>query len=151
MRFNVRWVLMVVYFSYMQVSRYHKFLRVSLLLTAVTLLFDGGFVFPITEQLSDNTLSYLAGARASVLATVPENEINTLTAQISERQRELDLREAALREREIATRNFGGESPVDYSTYILSTILFILTVLIVLNYAMDWTRVRKSTYEESMG
>jgi hypothetical protein len=134
----------------MQASRYHKSLRVSLLVTAVTLLFDGGFVFPITEQLSDNTLSYLAGARASVLATVPENEINVLTAQISERQRELDAREAALREREIATRDFGGSS-TDYSSYILSTILFILTVLVVLNYVMDWARVRKFTYEESMG
>lgn len=135
----------------MKDSRYHKFLRVSLLVTAVTLLFDGGFVFPITEKLSDNALSYLASTRTSVLATVPENELNAITAQLTARQRELDAREAALREREIATRDFGG-SETDYSTYILSAILFLLTVLVVLNYAMDWARVRKfAYYEESMG
>lgn len=132
----------------MQETRYHKFLRVSLLVTAFTLLFDGGFVFPVTEKLSDNTLLYLASARTSVFATVPENELNALTAQIAEKQRELDAREVALREREIATREFGGSGSSDYSTYILSTILFILTVLIVLNYAMDWARVRKLTYGE---
>ena len=133
------------------VSRYHSFLRVSLLVTAIVLLFDGGFVVPITKQLSDNTLLYLGAAQTSISASVPENEINTLTAQIRERQDELDAREAALRSREIEARDFGSGSDIDYSTYILSIILFILTVLIVLNYAMDWARVRRFTYEKSMG
>lgn len=136
----------------MNETRYHKFLRVSLLITALALLFDGGFVVPLTKQISDNTLSYLASARTSVLATVPENELNAITTALSARERELDAREASLREREIATRDFGAGTP-DYSTYILATILFILTVLIVLNYAMDWVRMRRINYryEESMG
>ncbi len=135
----------------MQGSRYHKILRTSLLVTALMLLFDGGFVHPVTKQLSDNTLLYLASTRTSVLATVPENELNAITTALSARERELDQREAALREREIATRDFGAGEP-DYSTYILAAILFILTVLIVLNYAMDWTRMRKLyRYETSMG
>lgn len=135
----------------MQVSRYHRFLRVSVLVALFALVFDGGFIFPVTKQLSQNTYMYLGSVGSSMSAVVPPNEINTLTAQITEQQRNLDAREAALREREISARSYdtGG---TDYSTYIISIILFILTVLMVLNYAMDWARIRKiNTYEKSMG
>ncbi len=82
-----------------------------------------------------------------MFASVPENEINSLSAQISAKQRELDAREAALSEREIAARDYGAsDSANNYSTYIISVILFILTVLLVLNYAMDWVRVRQLRY-----
>lgn len=131
----------------MEVSRYHRFLRISLLVTACVLVFDSGILFPVTKQLADNTYLYLGSAGTGVFASVPQNEINTLTAQISERERELDAREAQLREREIATRDFETGSEPDYSTYIISFILFILSVLIVLNYAMDWTRVKNRHYE----
>ncbi len=129
----------------MQSSRYHSFLRISLLVTAFLLVFNGGFLFPITKQLSVETRLYLSSVGAGMFASVPPNEINTLTAQIAEQQRTLDAREAALREREIATRDYDTSSP-DYSTYILSIILFILTLLIVFNYVMDWNRVRSYKY-----
>ena len=133
----------------MQVSRYHSFLRVSLLVLAFILVFDSGIVSPVTKQLSSGTMQYLASVGSGVFASVPQNEINSLTAQISERERELDAREAQLNEREIATRNFGSEE-TDYSTYIISIILFIITVLLVLNYVMDWNRARKfNSYEKS--
>lgn len=135
----------------MQVSRYHRFLRVSLLVTAFVLVFDSGFVTPVSKQLSDHTIVYLASVGAGVFASVPPNEINSLSAQLSEQQRNLDAREAALREREIAARAFGSDSNTDYSTYILSAILFLLTVLIVLNYVFDYIRLRKNTYAPSMG
>jgi hypothetical protein len=124
-------------------NRYQSLLRVSMLVTAMVLLFDSGFVFPITKELSDTTISYLASVGSSVTATIPPNGINELTAEIADRNRELDLREAALNEREIAARDFGVVGESDYSTYILSAILFILTVLLVLNYAMDWARARE--------
>jgi hypothetical protein len=129
---------------------YHSILRVLLLVTAIVYVFDGGFFLPITKQLSDNTIRYLAGASSGVFASVPPNELNTLTAQLTERERQLDARESALKEREITARSYGEEAP-DYSTFILSVILFILTVLIVLNYAMDWARIRSYRYEKSMG
>lgn len=135
---------------YMHTSRYHSLLRISLLVTAFLLLFDGGFVTPLTKVLSDNTMRYVAEVGVTMFASVEPNELNTLTAQITARQRELDAREAALREREIEARDFGSGAN-DYSTYILSAILFVLTVLIVLNYAMDWARVRKINYERAMG
>jgi hypothetical protein len=135
----------------MHTNRYQSFLRVSLLVTATVLVFDGGFLSPITKQLSDNTIAYLGAVGSSVFASVPQNEINTLSSQLSEQQRLLDAREAQLREREIATRTYETGGKTDYSTYILSAILFILTVLIVMNYAMDWARVRRFTYEKQVG
>lgn len=132
----------------MQVNRYRSFLRVSMLVMTMVLVFDGGFLFPITKQLSDNTILYLAsvGAGVGATATVPVNEINTLSAQLREQKDALDAREAALHEREIATRDFGTPGETDYSTYIISAILFLLTVLLILNYAMDWARVRPLRY-----
>ena len=120
-------------------------LRISALVTAVVLIFDSGLLFPVTKQFSNETMGYLASVGSSMYASVAPNEINTLTAQIAEQQRNLDAREAALKEREINARDFGTESS-DYSTYILSVILFILTVLIILNYVMDWVRVRSYRY-----
>jgi len=135
----------------MHVNRYQSFLRVSLLTTALILLFDSGLILPVTKQLSNETIDHLASAGSSVFAQVPPNEINQFSAQLSEQQRILDAREAALREREIAARGYGNTGTSDYSTYIISTILFILTVLLVLNYAMDWNRTQPSRYEKSMG
>lgn len=133
----------------MYVSRYHKFLRISLLVTAFVLVFDSGLLFNVTKNISDDTISYVGSVGSSVFASVPPNEINTLTAQISEQQRILDAREAALNEREIAGRTFTTNPETDYSTYIISTILFIIIVLLVLNYALDLARVRNMTYERA--
>jgi hypothetical protein len=119
---------------------YHRSLRVSLVVVAFVLLFDGGFVSPVTKVFSENTYMYLANA-VGVFAGVQPNELNILTTQITERTQELDARERALKEREIAARDF-GTTESDYSVYILSLILFILTILIITNYFLDWRRSR---------
>ncbi len=119
-------------------SIYNRVLRVSLLVTAFVLVFDSGFVFPLTKSLSDNTMLYLANS-AGVFAQIEPNELNVITAELTAREKELDEREASLRT--IEGRNFNSGT-TDYSTYILSVILFILTLLIVLNYVLDWRRVR---------
>ena len=125
-------------------------LRVSALVFAIVLLFDGGFVYPVTKQLSDSTINYLASVGSSVSAEVPPTELNSITAELTARERELAAREAALSVREIETRDFSATNETDYSTYILSLILFILTVLIVFNYVMDWVRVKKVRYEKQV-
>ena len=123
----------------MKVARYHSSLRVSLVVVALALVFDGGFLIPLSKELSDNTIDYLANS-VGIYAQVSPNEINEITAELSARER-------ALEEREIAAREFNTKEENDYSVYILSTILFILTVLIILNYAMDWIRVRSLAHE----
>ena len=124
------------------VGMYHVLLRVSALTLALMLLFDSGILSPVTRTLSQDTQKYLANV-VSVGAAVEPTALNTRTAEISAWERELDAREAALSERELAIGLSAGESGADSrSTYILSIILFILTVLIVLNYTLDFARVR---------
>ncbi len=132
----------------MQVDRYRSFLRISALVAAIVLVFDSGVAFPITKKLSDDTIVYLAnvGAGVGATATVPVNEYNELSAQIAKEQQRLSALDEELRAREIAARSYEDESHTDYSTYIMSVILFILTVLLILNYAMDWARVRQMRY-----
>ncbi len=135
----------------MKVSVYHRFLRVSLLVMTAVLIFDSGVLFPATKQLSDNTILYLASVGSSVGASVAPNEINSLSAHIAEQQKVLDEREADLNKREIKARAFGGESATDYSLYIISAILFFIIVLLMINYALDFRRVRRYQYESKMG
>lgn len=130
----------------MEVNRYHKFLRSSLVVVATMLVFDSGIISPVSKQLSNNTITYLASVGSGMNASVPPNELNTLSAQLRTQQEELNAREVALNEREIASRNFGNTNETDYSTYILSIILFILTALILLNYIMDFNRIRNARY-----
>jgi len=113
-------------------------------------VFDSGILSPLTAKLSDNTYSYLGSVGTGVFAGVPENEINQLTAQISERERTLDAREAALREREIKASPYDASTSTDYSTYIISVILFIIIVLLLLNYIMDFNRIKKMSYEKQV-
>jgi hypothetical protein len=127
----------------MKDSHYHRFLRISLVVCAVILLFDSGLVDESTRQLSNGTQSYLV-ATVGVGAAVEPTELNTLTAELTSRQRELDAREAVLREREIeVSLNNGGTLSSDYSTYVLASILFILLLLILLNYILDYLRIRE--------
>ncbi len=134
----------------MHLSRYHSVVKISALVVAIVLLFDGGFVSPITKQLSDQTIIYLATVGSSVTAQVAPTEINTITAELTARERELNAREAELLSREIASRDFGTAQSTDYSIYVLSLILFVLATLIVLNYAMDWVRVKNIRYEKKV-
>lgn len=132
-------------------SRIRSVLRVGMVVAAFILVFDGGFLSPITEQLSNTTYTYLAAAGASISASVPENEFNTLTADIAAEQLRLAAREQALNEREIAARAYESERDTDYSTYVLSLLLFIIVVLLLLNYVMDWQRARIYQYQGQDG
>jgi len=114
---------------------YHKLLRITALTLAFVLLFVSGVFTPITKELSRNAGSYVAagiGMNASVLPT----ETNTLTAQLQERERALKQREI-----DVSLRESGGNT--DMATYILSMLLFILLVLIILNYVLDFVRARQ--------
>ncbi len=127
----------------MEHTLYHSFLRVSAVVCAITLLFDGGFIFEDTARLSQNTQHYLANA-VSVSVGIAPTELNTLTAELTEQKRALDAREQAIVEREIELqKNPSIASQSDASTFILSIVLFVLLALIILNYGLDYARVRK--------
>ena len=132
----------MLYFSSMKNSMYHVLLRVSALTMSLVLLFVSGIVSPVTKQLSENTGQYLANV-IGVGASVAPNEYNVITARLTEQEQALKAREAALFEREIAVNlNTETTSGSDRTTFLLSGILFILLVLIVLNYVLDYIRKR---------
>lgn len=124
---------------------YHSFLRIAICVLAIALVFDSGLLFKSTALISDQTQNYLATAVGVKVAVAP-NEINQLTGRITE------LETALAKERLISVKvgNNSAAAP-DYSTLILSTLLFIMLVLIVLNYALDYLRARpnKNNYDKN--
>jgi len=124
-------------------SNYHRILRVSALVCAITLVFESGILSESTALLSQNTHLYLANA-VGMSAGVAPTELNQYTAQLTQKERELEAREAALNEREIAVNlSTGSGSTNDTATYMLASILFILLLLILLNYALDYLRQKE--------
>lgn len=121
-------------------TMYHRLLRMSSLALALLLLFDSGLLSPVTRELSQNTQHYLAQS-IGMYASVEPTEINQLTARLTERDRDLDAREAALKDRELSI-GLMDSNPSSQSTFILSVLLFLLLVLIVLNYIFDFLRSR---------
>ncbi len=128
--------------KFVQFSNYHRILRVSLVVCALMLVFDSGLISDSTARLSNGTQNYLANA-VGMTASVAPTELNQFTAQLTEREQELSSREAALREREIAVGLNEGGHANDYSTYLLASILFILLVLVILNYVLDYLRSKE--------
>ncbi len=124
-------------------SLYHRILRVSALVCALVLLFESGLVSPVTRQLSVDTHQYLANA-VGVGAAVEPTELNSLTSELTKQKLALEEREQAIKEREIEIGLSEGQSPNETSTYVLSGVLFILLVLIILNYALDYLRARQT-------
>lgn len=125
---------------------YHSFLRVAVCVMAFALVFDSGLLFKSTSIISNTAQQHLASV-VGVSVGVAPNEVNQLTARITELETELQAKERLIAVN-VRDNSAGG---IDKSTFLLSIILFILLVLIVLNYALDFARTRriKPNYEES--
>lgn len=122
---------------------YHRFLRVAALVVALVLAFESGVIVPETGALSEGARHYVASV-VGVYAGVEATEMSLMTLEFTKRAQELDAREAALNEREIAARSFGDGTPsLSLTDYVLSGVLFLLVVLIGLNYALDFIRARR--------
>lgn len=131
----------------MRNSNYHRILRVSALVVALVLVFESGLISKSTAGISSNTYIYVASV-IGMSASVQPTELNKLTADLTAREKNLSDREAALREREIAVSINGGTASNNNATYILASILFILLVLIVLNYVLDYLRTREERFAQ---
>jgi hypothetical protein len=123
-------------------TTYHRVLRVASVVCAIALLFESGIISPITRQLSVDTHQYLANA-VGVGASVDPTELNTLTAELTKQRLALKDREQNIAEREIEIGLSAGERVNETSTYVLSGLLFILLVLIILNYTLDYLRAKE--------
>lgn len=126
---------------------YHSMLRIAVCVIALALVFDSGLIVAATANISNNTQLYLANA-VGVNASVAPTEVNQLTARITELEGELQSRE---REIAVNLNKNNNAGAFDKSTFVLSIILFILLVLIVLNFTLDYLRMRNPDrlYKES--
>lgn len=123
-------------------STYHKILRVSSVVCALILIFDSGLIHKSTSLISENAQEYVS-ASVGMSASVQPTELNQLTAALTAKEQELAAREAALNEREIGVNISSPSTDSDASTYIIASILFVLLVLILLNYALDYLRMKE--------
>jgi hypothetical protein len=71
----------------MEQTIYHRFLRVAAVVCALVLVFDSGIISESTARLANGTQAYIATA-VGVGASVSPTELNTLTAELTSRQRE---------------------------------------------------------------
>lgn len=137
----------------LEFSFYHKILRISSVVLAVALLFQGGLVSNTTALMTLSTQSYLANS-VGVFVGVEPTELNTITSGLTQQQLALDARERTLTEREIAVGIEKGGGTKDMTTFVMGLLLFIVLLLLVLNYALDYLRyhdsLRAQTKQESM-
>lgn len=125
---------------------YRSLLRVSLVVTALLLVFQAGIVDERTSVLFSQTTSQLASA-VGASASVKPNELNQITAVLTEQQNMLAQREQQIEQREIDLGlNTGQPTANQTTTYVLASILFVQLVLIVLNYGLDYLRARDQRY-----
>jgi hypothetical protein len=86
-----------------------------------------------------------------VTVGVAPTELNTITADLTKRETALAAREQAVKDREISV-GLNGESSDGMSqtttTFLLATVLFILLVLVILNYILDFIRARRTRFPE---
>jgi hypothetical protein len=92
--------------------------------------------YPQAVFIGGNAISSVT-AQVGVGAGVASNEFTEIVAQIGEKERELEVREAAIAEAEARAQNGGGSPPFTIEWYV-TFIAFILLILVLLNFYLDY-------------
>lgn len=128
---------------------YRSLLRVSLIITAVVLVFQAGIVDDRTAALFSQTTSELS-ATVGMSVSVAPNEYNQITAELTKQQNLLSQREQEITQREMDLGLNSGEPTANQTTtYVLASILFVQLLLIILNYGLDYLRAKEQKYSPS--
>ena len=119
-------------------SIYHSVLRISVLFFAILLVFDSGLVSSQSNVLSISTQQYLANTISSQVGTVSvknDEHIAIITK----------TDEMVSGKGNFTTISLSEDIPqvMNKSTLILSSIVFTLLLLILINYVVDCIRTRK--------
>jgi hypothetical protein len=134
----------------LETTVYHKILRISSVVMALVLMFQAGLISETTARMAYGTQMYMANS-VGVFVGVAPTELNQLTAEITAQKLALDEREQALAQREIEVGLEGGGGMNQLTTtYLLSGVLFILIVLILMNYVLDFMRAREMVRPEDV-
>lgn len=123
-------------------SIYHSLLRIFMVVFAIALVFDSGIINKKTSDISSYTQNYLASV-VGVGASVQPTEINQLTARITELEKEVEEKE-----RIVAVNLNDNSYETKNSTVFLSITLFVVLVLVILNYVLDFLRYRQFKIRE---
>ncbi len=127
-------------------TTYHSLLRISGAVLAFVLLMDSGLLNSMTSDLSSRAGYYVANS-VGVSVGVAPTELNQLTSALTEYEQQLQQRESKIRDREIEIGLSSGESVgVNRSTFVIATLLFIILILIILNYFLDYLRAREQRF-----
>ncbi len=124
---------------------YRSLLRVSVVVTAIVLLFQSGLVDDRTTVVfldATENLQAMVGLSMSVAPT----EITLFTAELTKRQQLLNAREETIasRENELGLTGGSTQNNTETTTYILAAILLIQLILLILNYLLDYVRSREN-------
>jgi len=125
---------------------YRSLLRVSLVVTALILVFQAGIVDDRTATLFSQTATQLS-ATVGMSVSVAPTEFNEITAELTKQQNLLAQREDQIAAREIDLGLNSGEPTANQTTtYVLASILFVQLLLIILNYGLDYLRAKEQKY-----
>lgn len=132
-------------------SLYHSLLRMAALTAALTLLFVSGIITPITKELTLTTQVYLANA-VGASAGVEPTDLNQITAALTIDRIALEKREAAVAEREllVGLNQSTNASTIDLATVLNSVFLFVIVLLILLNYLLDFAYRRQKNIDAAV-
>lgn len=124
---------------------YRSLLRVSVVVTAIVLLFQSGLVDDRTTVVfldATENLQAMVGLSMSVAPT----EITLFTAELTKRQQLLNAREETIasRENELGLTGGSTQNNTETTTYILAAILLIQLILLILSYLLDYVRSREN-------
>lgn len=118
---------------------------------AFVLAFQSGLFTESTARLAEHTQVYLASSIVGVSASVQPTELNSITAGLTAKELALAQREKSVTDREInagiSNGTFGSQNQ---TTFILGGMLFIILVLLILNYALDYLRYRNQLLTQSL-
>jgi len=124
----------------LEFSTYHKILRISSVVCASVLLFQAGLISQTTATLATHTQLYLASVVGVTAGSYPA-ETNQTAIELTQKNTEQFFNEEASRQNKVTVSfNSDTDTVQDQSTFILAALLFIILILIVLNYSLEFFR-----------
>lgn len=122
------------YTNNISTSSYHSVLRISALLLALALVFESGILSPATQSIT-----HTAGVQlASIIEATTDGATYNEEARI-------------LIQKDNTSASGVSPSPLSEVTFLLATSLFILLLLIVLNYILSYLRDHEKSLQETGG
>lgn len=113
---------------------YHSALRICVVLFALALVFESGILSPATRNIA-----HLAGQQ---FATAIQATVDTSYSEDA-------MLIAETNNSQLIETSIPATQPIDRSTFLLSVMVFILLLLIVLNYILDHLRNQVHKHLES--